>query len=72
MLNIEEQLLDYSITAAKNIADGEHNGFIRNDCYLVKLMLANISLIANKHKRVLNCRQLHNLDKITKSLIYGR
>lgn len=67
----EEDLANLSFQTAKNIAEGEYNGFIRSDCYLVKLILENATLSAYKIKDKLTCKQLRNFDNLTKHLLYG-
>lgn len=67
----EEDLANLSFQTAKNIAEGEYNGFMSNDCILVKLILENATLTAYKRKDKLTCRQLRNFDNLTKYLLYG-
>lgn len=67
----EEDLGNISFQTAKNIAEEEYNGFMSNDCSLVKLILENATLTAYKRKDKLTCRQLRNFDNLTKYLLYG-
>lgn len=64
MLVNEETLNNKSINIAKNIVNGDYNGFIRDDCFLVKLIVTNSAIYANRLSDKLSCRAKEQLNKL--------